>query len=299
MVTKQKVSRADRLAALRDKLKTADIGGRRSGWFNPKTGRNVVRILPEVGDMEYFYQPVGKHQLPGDKQVHCPSFTSEGELPCPVCEIVDQLYKAGDKGSKNLADQLRVRKKFWMNVIDRNNEDAGPLIFPAGPVIFGAISTIIADPDYGDIMDVETGIDLVIERSGEGLSTEYQVNPRRNDSPLSDDDDTAQKWLDNARDLSYVEVSEDPEEDQENIGNHSVWVLPYERIVREFDLDNLEEDFDEDGEEDVPVPQDNKRKAVKPKAKAPVEEEEEEEVVEEEQPAKREVVRRMARRSRR
>lgn len=316
----KKVSRSERLAALRDKLSTTDYGGHKGGWFNPKKGRNVIRLLPEVGEMEFFYQPVGKHELPGKKTVHCPNFTSEGELECPICELVSDLYKAGDNASKELASQIRVKKKFWMNVVARGETDAkgrktsddeGPFIFPAGITIFNAISTIIGDPDYGDIMDPETGIDLVIERSGDGVDTSYQVTARRNESPLSDDPDQAQKWLDDAKDLSYVVLSDDPEEDKELIGKHAIWVWPYDRIAAEYDLDNLDEDVEEEPEEE-PAPKKSKpapkpapaAKAVARKPAKVEEEETEEEEVEEEAEeeeevpaAKQEVVRRMARRA--
>lgn len=247
-------SKADRLAALRDKLKNTDTGGS-SGFMRLNQGRNVVRVLPEVGDMEFFFQCVGTHEFPDKSRVYCPAFTSEGELDCPICEMVQELYKSVDKASKALADQLRVRRKFWMNVINRDDEDRGPLILTAGVTIFNPISNIVSDPDYGDVTDIEDGVDIIIKREGEGLNTKYDVIARRHDSPLSSDSDQAQRWLDVARDLSYVEVSDDPHEDMELSDGHAVYVLPYDRIAQEFDLDCVhtynDESVDDDSEEDV------------------------------------------------
>jgi len=242
------MSKADRLAALRKKLAAADIGGP-SGFFRSKEGRNTVRILPEVGGMEAFYQPVGIHNLPNKKRIYCPAFTTEGELECPVCELVQELYSAGDKTSRSLAGDMRVRRKFWMNVIDRENEKAGPVILTAGVTIFTPIVSLIGDPDYGDITDVDTGTDIVIKRTGSGIETSYDVIGRRNESILGEDDEI-DEWLEKAKDLTCVVLSEDPEEDVELKGSAVVWVLPYNRIVEEYDLDFMNYNDDEEPEEE-------------------------------------------------
>lgn len=244
----------DKLSALREKLAKTDMGGS-SGFWSPEQGSNVVRILPEVGEMPYFYQEVGRHYFTSDKQVYCPRFTSDGELDCPVCELVSDLYK-GDKASKALAGDLRVRKMFWMNIVVRDGKETkGPFIYTPGVTVMQAVSAYIQDPDYGDITDEEEGVDLVIEREGTGRETRYQVIARRKDSALADTDAAIDKIFNDAKDLSYVEVSEDPEEDKELSDGHAVWLLPYNRIVTEFDLDLdlddfIEETFGEDDEED-------------------------------------------------
>ena len=137
MATKK--DRAARLAKLRQKVGSIDLGGG-GGYMRLKEGRNTVRILPEVGDMEFFFQAVGTHHFQDGRRLYCPSFISEGELGCPVCEFVQTLYRSGGKAAKGMADKLRVRKRYWMNVIDRDDEEAGPKILTAGVTIFGPIT---------------------------------------------------------------------------------------------------------------------------------------------------------------
>ena len=262
-----KMSRQDKLSALKDKLKKTDLGGGGRGYFTPREGKSLIRILPETGDMDFFFQTVGRHFFPDKRMTYCPAFTSEGEYECPVCDLVDELHKAGDKSSKKMASALGLRKQYWMNVIDRKSPESGPLIYTPGVIVFNTIVSLIGDPDYGDIYDIEDGIDLVIEREGTGLNTEYQVIAKRHSSPLSDDPDEADKWLDKSRDLSWVIVSEDPEEDQELSAGHAIYIQPYERIVEEFGLDVYDEDdsdyekvgtapddYDDDEDEDEPEP---------------------------------------------
>lgn len=282
-----KKSSVDRLAALRAKLATTDMGGGGGGGFwSPKVGRNTIRILPEVGEMEFFFQTVGRHNLgegQNAKQIYCPNFTSEGDLACPICETRSMLYKQnkqGDKSAGELAKQLGVRRSYWMNVIDRSNEDAGPLVFTPGVTIMNALAALVSDPEYGDITDIYEGVDIKIERTGTGLDTEYQVIANRKDSPLHESDEQIDQWLDSAKDLSYAEVSTDPSEDAELAAGHALFVLPYERVKAEFD-DFL--GFAGDAEEDDEPEPEPRKAAVAPvrarRARKVEPEPEEEEVV--------------------
>ena len=252
-LTTQKDSRQDRLAKVRDKLAKTDFGGSGNYW-KPKQGRNIIRILPGVGDMEdFFWQDVGKHYPPdSNRSFVCREFTL-GE-PCPICEFVQELYDAGDEASKTLAGKIRCRKQFWMNIIDRANEDKGPQIFTPGPMIFKQVASLIGDPDYGEIYDEYEGLDLIISRTGTGLDTEYDVNSRRKESPLADNDDIIDEWLDAAKDLSVVELSDNPAEDRAAGGGDAVvFVLSYERLESEFTALDVEGD----PKVDLPFPEDD------------------------------------------
>jgi hypothetical protein len=265
MVTKMKQlkeSREERLAKIRQKLANTDIGGGGAGFWNPPEGKSVIRILPPVKDMEWFFQEVGTHQMSADRKkfVYCPRFTSDGELDCPVCEIVHELYQAGGSANEKLAKQMKLSRKYWMNVIVRgktkDDDDRGPFIFTPGVRIFETLMTHITDPDYGEIYDQDLGMDLTIERTGSGVDTRYQVIVKPRQTPISKNDDEVAGLLEKARDLSYVVVSDDPEEDKTIANGHAVFVLPYDRIVREFNLDDDfvtpdEEEEDEDFEEDI------------------------------------------------
>lgn len=247
-MAEKKSSKAERLARLRKATSSLDLGGQ-SGFFSPQEGKNQIRILPEAGEMEIFYQPVGIHYLGGNQRVYCPSFTSEKSLKCPICEVVRTLYKSNNPADKALAGKIRVRKKYWMNVIDRKNSSQGPLVFTPGQVIMSHIVALINDPDYGDVSDPDAGFDIVITRKGTGIDTEYNVVPRRDETPLHKDAETVKDWIEKARDLSFVEVSNDPEEDGELSAGHMVYVLPYDRIAKEFDMESLIDDADEDDED--------------------------------------------------
>lgn len=275
----KKVSMQDKLDKLKDKLAKMNLGGS-SGYFSVKVGESIVRILPEVGDMEFFFQQVGRHYLPGREKnpVYCPDFISDGEHPCPICELVDELRK-GDKTSKAMADKIAVERKYWMNILSRD-DPSKPLILTAGYTIFTGITQLVRDPEYGAIYDLYDGLDITIERKGTGMDTEYDVRPRRRSTPLIFDpktyepmDEEIEDFLAKARDLSWVMVDEDPENDKDLIGDHAIFVLPYERIRDELGLDDI--DFTAMAEEEEEAPVNN----AKPKARRPAPEPEEVETV--------------------
>jgi len=179
---------------LLDKIQSVDLGT--SGFWKPPQGMSTVRILPPVGDMEYFFMEVGQHYVGGQNYM-CPNLCTEGKEGCPLCDVNEVLYKAGEKDA---ASQYRVRRSFWMNIIVRGSEGDGPQIFTPGVTIFRTIASIISDPDYGDVTDLDEGFDIKVVRDGTGLSTKYETRAVRNPSELGDDAQI-EEWLEKATDL--------------------------------------------------------------------------------------------------
>lgn len=235
----QNQERNNVLSEVRKRLKKVDLGGG-GNYYKPEVGRNVIRVLPGVGDMGVlFWQQVGTHYVSGTTFT-CPRFTLD--KPCPICETVSELYRHGDADSKDMASNLRMRRSYWVNVVDRGNEDQGVQIYTPGVQVFGSIAGFVEDPDYGAIYDSEMGRDIIITRSGTGLDTSYEVYPRPNQSPLHGDPKVMMEWLETAIDLSAVELTNDPSEDDDWIRDPEsgeivavVTVLPYHRLKAEFD----------------------------------------------------------------
>lgn len=236
---------SDRLAKLQKKLTETDVGGGGGeGFWSPPEGDSVIRILPEVGDMDFFFQEVGQHRLPDGEYIKCPNFTSSDEYDCPICELVSVLWKGSDE-DKDLARSIKVNKRYWMNIVVRDKDDdggdtgTGPYIFTPGVTIFRAVVNLINNPDYGDITDLEEGTDLILSKSTgkEKWDVDYQLVARRYDSPLHTDEDQIENWLDDAADVSFVMLSDDPAEDNELGEGAIVKLLPYNRMIDKFGID--------------------------------------------------------------
>jgi hypothetical protein len=260
---------ADRLKALLNKVNSLNLGG--GGWWRPPVGISTIRILPPVGTMDFFFVEVGQHYLDDKSRPHyCPNICSEGKDACPICEVNEELYKAGEKDA---ASKFRAGRAFFMNVIDRSNPGQGVQKYAPGTTVFQAIASMISDPDYGDVSDAVEGYDIKIERQGEGKETKYQARPVKRSTPLGPDDVLMEEWLNAAEDLKAYVMGQ---------------LMPYDELAKASGVDVYFTETDE------PEPPKKAAKAAVPakpvakKAPEPVDDEEDEEE-DDEPPARKSV----------
>jgi hypothetical protein len=214
------MQRQQRREAMLQRMSQHKSQGGGTDYWKPEEGKNIIRILPEVGNMDMFFQVVGRHNVvvgKEEKSILCPNTTTDGDLECPLCQWQKQLYKAGEKED---ASNIRVKDTFQMNILVREVDKDGRVtgtvmdsdgtpkvyVFTPGIKIFESLTGIVADPDFGDITDLEAGRDISIDRKGKTLNdTKYEVRPRGKSSPACDDPETMEAVLGKARDLSEIE----------------------------------------------------------------------------------------------
>jgi hypothetical protein len=77
-----------------------------------------------------------------------------------------------------------------------------------GKTVYQELLSIIADPDYGDITDVKSGRDIVVEYIPQEKSdtnfAKTMVRPKPNQTPLSPDAETVQRFLAEQPDLKVI-----------------------------------------------------------------------------------------------
>lgn len=144
--------------------KEKDNNGMTSEFMRLKDGKNTIRIVSE-------FESYPNHYIPTEKRSH-------------ICTVKNCKYCDG-------GDKPKIR--FLFRVIDRDQ-----------PVIDGVVSTKLLDVGYSVFEQVvnlakteDYGFtefpeyDIVIEKSGIGLSTEYNVIPKRDLTPLTDEEQMA------------------------------------------------------------------------------------------------------------
>lgn len=263
--------RLARLKAMQENLAKVNTGFD-SNVLTLENGLHIVRILPPVGNMDqnFYHQAVGYHMI-GSNVVRCSDFTTSKEIGCPVCEVCEVL-KRGSQRDKLLYNGFKTQngiklvKKYWMNVIVREANDMfntykGPFIYKAGFTVFDRTRSFVNDPSYGLIDDPVQGIDMSIQKSGQGIDTTYQVNPRRGDNQplmgklvkvdgrdrLEADWDAITEILSKAQDLAPVIMPDNPDEDEEALStldyDPAVKVYTYDRTVGQYgvSLDTIHE----------------------------------------------------------
>jgi len=145
-------------------------------WIELKQGDNLVRFLSD--DEGNFYHESGYHYVMQGKDkvaVVCNQLNSNED--CYLCDVTKSLYKTKDKADKELAKNIGARPRVFFNILDR--EDGNKLkVLSAGNMIFKELLKYFADEDWGDLTDTVSGHDVVINKNGEGLDTEYTVMPK-------------------------------------------------------------------------------------------------------------------------
>lgn len=148
-----------------------------AGWMKTQPGTNVVRILPPLKGMTEPWITIYQHfiKVPGGSQVvfNCPRRMAN--QACPACEKADRLKAAGDAASEKSAQDYWPAQRNIAFAIDRDDPEKGAQLFPFGATIKKRLRHF-REKLKNNYTDFKTGSDIVIEKSGQGMKTEYQCD---------------------------------------------------------------------------------------------------------------------------
>ena len=199
MAVDVKAIAAAKLLKLQNKGKGENAG---KFWKIPD-GKSVVRIVPDKSGDSYRSYEV--HYSVGKEHAFlCPK-KMFGEH-CPCCEWSWNLYSEGTEDTKKLAKKLMPAARFCSPVIVRSEEEKGIQFWSYSKKVYETLLGYVLNPDYGDISDPETGIDLDIsygKASGADFPT-TTITPRRKESPLLADKKAAKAIIDQECDYSHL-----------------------------------------------------------------------------------------------
>lgn len=166
--------------------------------YKPK-GECEIRIMPPTWDNpEHFGVDFWMHRNigPDGGTFTCLAKMSGGKNPCPMCEARTEAEKAEEE---ELVAALRPIRRVATWVIDRKAEKEGPKLWLMPWTVDRDICAIAVDKKTGEIYqldDPEEGYDVSFRVDGEKLQTKYVgLQVARRASPLSDDGDQSQEWL--------------------------------------------------------------------------------------------------------
>lgn len=185
--------------------------------WKPKPGKQVVRIVPykyapdnPFIELKFHYNLNGKSYLSPD---------SFGR-PDPIVEFSNRLKKTGDKEEWKMGKKMEPKMRTFAPVIVRGEEHEGVKFWGFGKQVYQELLSIISDPDFGDITDLTTGRDIVVEfktgdESGKSFpETNIRVKPNTsvaidpNNSDLLNALKSQVNILDLFPELSYDELKD-------------------------------------------------------------------------------------------
>jgi len=174
-----------------------------SEFWKPQTGKNIIRFLPPLPGKKamnsYFQHYVKLEMMERGAGFACPRMAKKG--PCLVCDQADKLKASGHKADFDYARELFPRRRTLTNIINRKDPDSGPVVYAFGKTVHEDLIAL-RGADKADFTDPIEGYDIMIERKGEGLKTEYRVVASRNTTQLSPDAAQINDWISNQPDLA-------------------------------------------------------------------------------------------------
>lgn len=181
----------DLMALVREKKKAIEQqSGRREKTVKPPQGKSRWRILPgwrKDGDPQ-FYHDFGQHFIKNKKGEILAVYVCRQNTFDDTCEICDKLAEAIEACDSD--DALAVLKeaapsrRILMNALHLDGEDPKtPVILDLTPGTFDKVLDLIGE--YGaDFLDLKNGVDIVINRTGKGINTEYNVMASAKSQPV-------------------------------------------------------------------------------------------------------------------
>jgi hypothetical protein len=128
--------------------------------WKPSPGKNVIRIVPYAHNPENpFIELLFHYNMNGKTYLSPASFGR----PDPIVEFANNLKKSGDKEQWKTGRKLEPKLRTYVPILVRDQENEGVKFWGMGKQVYSEILSIIADADYGDITDLRTGRDIVVE----------------------------------------------------------------------------------------------------------------------------------------
>lgn len=192
MTTAVSTLNASLLAKINAKRKEIQARTNRVDVIRPQAGKAKYRILPaHPGKPEGtpWWADFGRHYIKDvDGKMSSVYVCVEQTFgkPCAVCQEIARASKhaTDDAELKALEDARCKSAQILVNVLARSDAEKAttPQVLALSPTTFEKVLGLISE--YGDITDLNDGVDIIIERTGSGMSTRYGVMPAAKSQPV-------------------------------------------------------------------------------------------------------------------
>jgi hypothetical protein len=180
-------------------------GNATKALWKPTPGKHQIRLVPYKFNKDNPFIELFFHYNINNKSYLSPS--SFGR-PDPIVEFAEKLKRMGDKEDWKAAKKMEPKLRTFVPVLVRGEEGEGVRFWGFGKTVYQEILGYIADPDYGDITDAESGRDIVVEIvSAEDSGTSYPVTTIRvkpKETPLAETQEKTTKFLNDQQNITDI-----------------------------------------------------------------------------------------------
>ena len=192
-----------------------EAAGRKGGQdakpkWNPPEGKTEIRVVPM--SLTDSYDPITTlkliYQIKVNKWNHTiVSLKANFDKADPFAELQSSLFQQGTEDAKELAKKLFPKDAHFMPVIVRGEEDKGVRWWGFSKTIYKDLMDKFFDKRWGVFTDPENGRDITVTRilkSGKESYDTIKADLSPVQSPLSDDQDEMEDWVNSIPDIHDV-----------------------------------------------------------------------------------------------
>ena len=231
--------------------------GRTNNLWKPEPGKQTIRIVPYQFNKDNPFIELFFHYGLNGKTFLSP--VTHGE-PDPVVEFAEKLKATGNRDDWQMSRKLEPKMRTYVPVIVRGQESEGVKLWGFGKTVYQELLSFIADPDYGDITDLNSGRDVTVEfMTAAELGKQYPqttIRIKPNQTPATDNKDVAEAIMNGQKDandifkkVSYDELKEqlaiwlNPEESETETTTETATATPTSTNTKK--VDDVNTAFDE------------------------------------------------------
>jgi len=174
-------------------------------FWKPQVGNYTIRIVPAKANKQNPFKEVYFHY--GFAKGPVLALNNFGEAD-PIMEFAAKLRQSKDRDEWELAKKLDPKMRVFVPVIVRGEEHLGVRLWEFGKEVYKSLLGFAADEDYGDFTDIHDGFDFKIDAVHAEVANKKVVSctlrPRPKSSPISDDANLVNKWLEEQPDIMTI-----------------------------------------------------------------------------------------------
>ena len=170
--------------------------------YKVKDGKNMIRILPATWEKpkHYGYDIWLNYGIGADNQTYL-SLSKMDHEDADKDPLVEARREAQRENDEKTAKALQPRQRVLVWVIDRNEEDEGPMLWDIPFSVDKDFINLCLDEDTKEVSypdDPKDGHDIRFYKEGTGVGTKYPASRMKlmETAPLHEDADVEGEWLD-------------------------------------------------------------------------------------------------------
>ena len=166
------------LKKVKEKLKSLELKNERKNYiWKPENGKQVIRIVPYLENADFPFIELFFNYEVTKRSVLSPITYGN---PDPIAEFATKLKGTGISDDYKLGKQVEPKERYYAPIIVRGEEEEGVKYWGFGKTVYSELLSLINDPDYGDITDLENGRDITVEyKPKEDTGKSYPVTEVR------------------------------------------------------------------------------------------------------------------------